>query len=41
MPIFGIDTLKSERELDDLVAHPPQDGAHRVHRRTTPSARRR
>jgi choline dehydrogenase-like flavoprotein len=23
MPIFGIDTLKSERELDDFVAHPP------------------
>lgn len=23
MPIFGIDTLKSVRELDDLVAHPP------------------
>jgi choline dehydrogenase-like flavoprotein len=23
MPVFGIDTLKSERELDDLLAHPP------------------
>ena len=24
MPIFGIDTLKSERELDDLMARPPK-----------------
>ena len=24
MPVFGIDTLRSERELDDLVAHPPR-----------------
>ncbi len=24
MPVFGIDTLKSERELDDWVAHPPK-----------------
>jgi choline dehydrogenase-like flavoprotein len=24
MPIFGIDTLKSERELDDWVANPPK-----------------
>ena len=23
MPIFGLDTIKSERELDDLIAHPP------------------
>jgi choline dehydrogenase-like flavoprotein len=23
MPIFGIDTLKNERELEDFVAHPP------------------
>jgi choline dehydrogenase-like flavoprotein len=23
MPIFGLDSLKSERELDDFVAHPP------------------
>lgn len=24
MPVFGMDTLKSERELDDWVAHPPK-----------------
>ena len=24
MPVFGIDTIKSERELDELVAHPPE-----------------
>jgi choline dehydrogenase-like flavoprotein len=26
MPIFGIDTLKSERELEDFVANPPKMG---------------
>jgi choline dehydrogenase-like flavoprotein len=28
MPIFGLDALKSERELDDLVARPPE--MHRI-----------
>jgi choline dehydrogenase-like flavoprotein len=28
MPIFGLDSLQSERELDDFVAHPPE--MHRI-----------
>lgn len=28
MPVFGLDSLKSERELDDFVARPP--AMHRI-----------
>ena len=31
MPVFGIDTLKSERELDAFVAQAAAHAAHRVH----------
>ena len=40
MPIFGLDSLKSERELDDFVARPPGDAPDRVHGLPSRSVRR-